>query len=131
MHIDVDLPGNQKVRGKFRGFEILTDQPTDSGGDNEGASPFELFLASLATCAGYYVVAFCNSRNIPADKITLSCDFPRNPESKLVEEAKIVINLPEDFPEKYRDAVVRSAEKCTVKKHLEHPPTITVEAKPS
>lgn len=128
MHIEVDLPGKQKVRGKLNGFEIMTDQPHESGGDNEFPSPFELFLASLATCAGYYVVAFCGSRDIPTDKITLSCDFPRNPSSKLVENAVIRINLPADFPDKYRDAVVRSAQKCTVKKHLENPPTITVEA---
>ena len=67
--MQVTFPGNMKVEAYFKGYTITTDQPKDEGGDESAPSPFDLFLASIATCAGYYVLSFCQKRNISADKI--------------------------------------------------------------
>ena len=109
-----------------RGFTIATDQPVSDGGNNTAPSPFDLFLASIATCAGYYVAAFCLARSISTDNIRLTQTVHRNEATHMVESIDIVICLPQGFPDKYRSAVVRAAESCTVKKHLAAPPKIAV-----
>ena len=67
----VDFPGGKKVAAHYAGFDIATDQGVDSGGEGTAPEPFDFFLASLATCAGYYVLKFCEGRSIPTDGITL------------------------------------------------------------
>jgi ribosomal protein S12 methylthiotransferase accessory factor len=128
MDMLVTLPGGKKVTAQYKGFTIQTDQPESDGGEGSAASPFDLFLTSIGTCAGYYVLAFCQSRQIPTQGISVGVTFQRSPEKKLVETIAIEILLPADFPDKYKEAVVRAAETCTVKKHLAHPPTITITA---
>jgi ribosomal protein S12 methylthiotransferase accessory factor len=112
----------------FRGFDIVTDQPASDGGDNSAPSPFELFLTSLATCAGYFVVAFCQQRDIPTDDIHLVQRMERDDQSHMVSKITIEVSLPPSFPDKYRAAVIRAADLCTVKKHLVNPPQISVSA---
>jgi putative redox protein len=126
---EIELAGGTKVNAKIRGFTIATDQPAADKGQNSAPSPFELFLASLGTCAGYFVVSFCMARSIPTDNIVMSQTVVRNDASHMVEKIIIDIKLPPDFPEKYKDAVVRAAESCTVKKHLAAPPRIEVVAR--
>ncbi len=122
----VSFPGGQKVAASYRGFEILSDQPAFAGGQNSAPAPFELFLASLATCAGYYVLAFCQQRNIPTEGIRLVQAWHTDPQTHMIDRMSIEIQLPEGFPEEYRAAVTRAASLCAVKKHLQNPPQIDV-----
>jgi putative redox protein len=124
----VTFPGGKKVQAEYRGFVIQTDQSTASGGEGSAPSPFDLFLASLGTCTGYYVLAFCQKRDIPTDDIGLSMTLSRNDDRHLIERIEIAIHLPESFPERYVDACVKSAEQCAVKRHLHEPPAVTLTA---
>jgi putative redox protein len=122
----VSFPGGKKVTAHYDGFDIATDQSVDSGGEGTAPEPFDFFLASLATCAGYYVLKFCESRSIPTDGITLHESWERNEDKKLVRIA-IRIQIPPEFPEKYHKALVRATDTCSVKKILADPPEITTE----
>jgi ribosomal protein S12 methylthiotransferase accessory factor len=126
--IRVTFPGGVRVNAEYRGFTIATDQPAYAGGEGSAPSPFDLFLASLATCAGYYVIAFCRQRRIATDGIGLTMRTERNPETKMIELAAIDISLPPEFPDRYREAVVRAAEACAVKAHIQKPPRMVVTA---
>ncbi|MGE5425278.1 MAG: OsmC family protein [Syntrophothermus sp.] len=116
--IDVFFNGGRKVNANLKGFLIQTDQSIAAGGEATAPDPFSLFLASLATCAGVYVQAFCIQRGLPSDNITLNMDYEMDPEKKRVKRFTININVPKDFPEKYDTALVSSAALCTVKRHL-------------
>jgi len=124
----VAFPGGVRVSTEYDGFVINTDQPVEDGGENTAPGPFILFLASLATCAGYYVAAFCLSRKIPTDGIGLTMKADRDARGKMVSLVTFEISLPPDFPEKYVSAVIRAAESCTVKNHLQFPPDIETKA---
>ena len=93
----VDFPGGKKVTAHYDGFDIATDQGVDSGGEGTAPEPFDLFLASLATCAGYYVLKFCEGRCISTDGVTLHQSWERNEDKKLV-RITIRIQVPPDFP---------------------------------
>ncbi len=122
MEILVDFPGGARVDAHFGSFVGATDQPAGFGGEGSAPSPFELFLASLATCAGVYVHGFCKMRGIPTDGIRLVQKAERSPETKMVSRISLDIQLPEGFPQQYTAAVIRAAESCLVKKHIEKPP---------
>jgi ribosomal protein S12 methylthiotransferase accessory factor len=124
--ISVDFPGGARVDARFGFFTVHTDQPKAEGGEDTAPTPFELFLASLATCAGYYVIGFCKARNISAEGIRLIQKDERNSATKMIEKILIEIQLPPGFPKEYEAAVIRAAGKCFVKKHLEHPPTFAI-----
>jgi ribosomal protein S12 methylthiotransferase accessory factor len=126
MEITVDFPGGSRVDAHFNSFTIPTDQPKEDGGDGTAPAPFELFLASLVTCAGYYVLEFCKTRNIDTSGIRLKQWIERNETTYRVEKISMEIQLPEDFPQKYSSAVKRAAEQCSVKKHMEDPPAFDV-----
>jgi ribosomal protein S12 methylthiotransferase accessory factor len=126
--IRVTLPGGSRVNAEYRGFTMATDQPVHAGGTNTAPAPFDLFLGSLATCAGYYVLAFCRERKIAADGITLSMSMERPQGAKLIAKIAIAIHLPSGFPEKYKGAVVKAADACAVKAHLLHPPAFEITA---
>ncbi len=126
MEITVDFPGGARVDAHFGAFTVATDQPADAGGSGSAPSPFEVFLASLATCAGVYVQGFCKMRGIPTDGIRLIQKAERSPETKMVTKIAFDIQLPESFPRQYASAVIRAAESCLVKKHLEKPPTFEI-----
>ncbi len=126
MEILVDFPGGARVDAHFGPFTVRTDQPPDSGGENSAPAPFQLFLASIATCAGYYVLQFCKMRAIPAEGIRLIQSTERDAATKMIPKITIDIQLPVGFPQKYVPAVIRAAESCLVKKHLENPPVFEV-----
>lgn len=128
--MQIRFPGGKAVEALFNGFSVKTDQPITDGGSGSAPSPFDLFLASIGTCTGYYVLSFCQKNNIPTEKITLTGRFHRNPLTHLVETIQIDIHVPKDFPEKYKKAVIKAAEVCTVKRHLEHPPRIDINVLP-
>ncbi len=118
MSISVYFPGGVKVNAKLDGFDVATDQPVKTGGEGSAPAPFGLFLASLATCAGYYIKAFCDSRQIPSDGISLTMDTEYNPAEKMIGKIIIRIHVPAGFPEKYDAAVINAAAICAVKRHL-------------
>lgn len=120
--IKVTFEGNLKVKAEYRGMAILSDQPAYAGGDGSAPAPFDLFLASIATCTGYYVLAFCRQRNLPVESIYLTMSMEKGQVSKMIEKVRIEIHLPATFPEKYREAVLRAADQCPVKTHLLKPP---------
>jgi ribosomal protein S12 methylthiotransferase accessory factor len=123
----VSFPGGKRVNASYNGFEIETDQAVDSGGDASAPEPYDYFLASLATCAGIYVLSFCQKRNIPSDGIRLSQSWTREEKTNRLESVRISIEVPADFPVKYHSALVRAASQCSVKKTLENPPEFEVE----
>lgn len=99
-------------------FSYKTDQPEKAGGDNQYPEPFKMFLASLGTCAGIYIKNFCDERGIDASGITLEQKMKFHPQKKIISEFKFKIQVPSDFPEKYDNALIKSAELCAVKRHL-------------
>lgn len=122
MDMTFTLPGGARIEGRFGAFTITTDQPPDA----TAPTPFMLFLASIGACAAYYVLAFCRQRSIPVEGIRILQHSEAGP-TGLVERIDLSIELPPEFPERYRSAVIRSAEQCSVKKHLEKPPAISIE----
>jgi len=126
MKYDITFAGNKKVDAQYRGITIHSDQPVTGGGDNTALSPFELFLASIGMCAGFYVLAFCQPRSISTDNIKITQTVNRNDATHMVEKIMIDIDLPTDFPEKYKAAVIKTAQSCSVKKFLDSPPEIQI-----
>ncbi|MBK9089970.1 MAG: OsmC family protein [Holophagales bacterium] len=127
-NMEMTFPGGVAVEAHFEGTTIRTDQPVRHGGGGTAPAPFELFLASIGTCAGFYALRFCQERQIPTDGMSVSMSWERNPATKLISDIRIQISLPPGFPEKYRTAVVRAADQCAVKKHLLEAPAIEVVA---
>ena len=126
MKIEVYFEGNKGVNARINGHIIKTDQPVNAGGNNAAPTPFDLFLASLATCAGIYVKGFCDSRNLSAENIKIFQDMEYDPTTQLVNMVNIEIQVPRDFPEKYHEALVTVASKCKVKQHVQNPPQFKV-----
>ena len=123
MEMKITFPGGKKVNAEYNGFIHKTDQPLAGGGENSAPSPFELFLASLGTCAGFYVLSFLPAARHRHGRDRDSPDpWSVDPQTHLITQVNIEIILPATFPEKYRAAVVQAAQLCTVKKHLENPP---------
>lgn len=116
--IKVTFPGGKRVDAQYKGFVIKTDQPVYAGGEGTAPAPFDLFLSSIATCAGYYVLAFCQNRGIPVDKASVLMRTHKNEEKKRIERISIEIQLPPGFPEKYTKAVIKAVDSCSVKVHM-------------
>ncbi len=129
MEMLIDFPGGVKVDAHFSGFSVPSDQPIQGGGENTAPSPFLLFLASLGTCAGYYVLSFCKQHNLPVEGIRLVQSTETNRATGLMEKVSIEIQVPPTFPEKYHSALIRSADQCKVKKTIEHPPVFDVQTR--
>jgi putative redox protein len=126
MEMIIDFPGGARVDAHFGPFTIATDQPLSGGGSNSAPTPFATFLASIGTCAGIYVLGFCRQRNLPTEGLRLVQSLETDPFSGMVREVKLDIQVPPGFPEKYKASLVRAAEQCAVKKHLERPPQFAV-----
>ena len=118
MDMEIVFPGGKRVDALYKNFTIRTDQSLQGGGEGSAPEPFDLFFASLGTCAGIYVLSFCQYHNLPSKGIRLYQTTERDPETNLFQKLKIDISVPGSFPEKYHKALVRSAEQCTVKKHI-------------
>jgi putative redox protein len=122
MEMIIDFPGDSRVDAHFGNFTVATDQPPVAS----APSPFEIFLASIGTCAGIYVLGFCRQRNLPMEGIRIIERINHNPATHMVDSIDLEIQVPTGFPENYRDSLIRSAELCAVKKHLEKPPVFNV-----
>ncbi|NIM59731.1 MAG: osmotically inducible protein OsmC [Candidatus Aminicenantes bacterium] len=127
--IKVSFPGGVRVDAEYKGFIIKTDQPKYQGGEGSQPAPFDLFLASLAACAGYYVLVFCNKRGISTEEASVVMRTSKSAETKMVEKISIEIQLPPDFPEKYKNAVIKAVDSCSVKIHILNPPAFEILAK--
>jgi ribosomal protein S12 methylthiotransferase accessory factor len=123
MQMTIDFPGGARVDASFGPFTVATDQPPNAS----APAPFALFLASIGTCAGIFVLDFLRQRNLSTDGLRLVERVVKGADG-MVARIDIDVQLPEGFPEKYREAVVRAADQCTVKKHLVRPPDIVVRA---
>ena len=119
MDFKVVFPGGKRVDAEINGFTIKTDQGIRGGGEGAEPEPFTLFLASMGTCAGIYVLAFCQNRGIDTEGISLSVSPVVDPEKRMIGTIKISVIVPDDFPIKYHSALIRSAEQCAVAKHIE------------
>jgi len=129
MEMQIYFDGKKKVNAKLNGNVIKTDQPAQGGGDGSAPAPFDLFLASIGTCAGIYVKGFCDQRGINSDQIKIIQKMNFNPATRLIDKIDLEIQLPDDFPEKYKDAVIKSADQCAVKRHLQEAPEFEVYTK--
>ena len=125
----ITFPGGARVDAQFGPFMVPTDQPPQGGGNASAPTPFAVFLASLGTCAGIYVLGFCQQRNLPVEGIRLVQRNEVDPATGMVVRISLDIHVPPNFPEKYHAALIRAADQCKVKKHLEHPPRIEVATK--
>jgi len=122
MEMMIDFPGGSRVDAHFGGFTIPTDQPPVAS----APTPFATFLASIGTCAGIYVLGFCQQRGLPTDDIRIVQRMHTDRQTGMVGNIDLEILIPPTFPEKYRSSLIRSAELCAVKKHLENPPQFTI-----
>ncbi|HSG41886.1 MAG TPA: OsmC family protein [Anaerolineales bacterium] len=129
MEITIDFPGGARVDAHFRGHDLPTDQPVRDGGEDSAPMPFDLFLASIATCVGYYVLKFCQQRDLPTEDIRITQNHHPNRETGLMGKINIEIQVPASFPKQYHSALIRSAELCKVKKSLENPPQLEITTK--
>ncbi len=127
--MEIVSAGGKKVNALYKGFTVKTDQSKENGGDQSAPEPFDIFLASIGTCAGINVIVFCQRHGISADKIKLILVFDRNQKTRMIEKIIIEIQLPVDFPEKYKNAVIRSADLCSVKRHMINPPKFEIYTK--
>lgn len=125
-NIEVSFPGNLKVEAKIGDFVVPTDQPEKSGGDNSAPNPFALFACSIATCAGFFAVKFCNSRKLSTEGMKLTMDYDWDKELKKYPKMTLQLTLPEEFPEKYQGAILRAMDQCVVKKHILDPPEFDI-----
>lgn len=129
MELNIRFPGGLAVEADLDGHTVRTDQPQPVGGGGSAPSPFDLFLASIGTCAGYYALQFCLARGLPTEGVTLKLTAEKDPAVKRVTRVAIEIDLPPDFPSRYREAIIRATDQCSVKKHLLNPPEIEVFAR--
>jgi ribosomal protein S12 methylthiotransferase accessory factor len=120
MEMEIVFPGEARVDARIGDMIIPTNQ------DGTAPAPFGLFLASIGTCAGIYVLSFCRQRGLPTDDIRIIQRMHTNPFTRMIERIELDIQVPADFPEKYKPAVIRAADQCAVKKHLEQAPMFDV-----
>jgi ribosomal protein S12 methylthiotransferase accessory factor len=125
MDMVIDFPGGLQVDAHFGPYTVSTDQPRPQG-SGSAPTPFATFLASIGTCAGIYVLGFCQQRGLPTQGIRIVQSLEANPFTGMVSKVLLDIQLPPEFPEKYKQAVIRAADQCAVKKHFENPPSFDV-----
>ncbi len=128
MDMQISFPGGKRVNAAYKGFTIETDQPVNEGGTNSASEPFSLFLASLGTCAGVYVLYFCEERKIDTTGLKINLAFEQDQKTHLITKVGMQISLPPDFPLKYKKAVIKAAGLCTVKRNIAEPPEFEITA---
>jgi ribosomal protein S12 methylthiotransferase accessory factor len=128
MEIKVNFLENLRLEAKFDDFTVISDQPIRYKGDGSAPGPFDYFLASSALCAAYFVRLYCLSRNIPSDDIRLSQNNIVDPENRYNQIFQIKVELPENISDKDRQGILRSIDRCTVKKVVQECPEFTIES---
>ena len=114
--VEVTFPGSKKIDASIAGHRVHTDQSIENGGENAAPEPFQVFLASVATCAGIYAKSFCDQRSLPSP-LSLEMDVVRS-DHGILSHIYIVLHVDAEFPTKYDPAIIRSMELCAVKKQL-------------
>ncbi|CAM3985880.1 OsmC domain/YcaO domain-containing protein [Pseudoalteromonas byunsanensis] len=127
MEIKVDFLDNLRLEAKFDDFSVIADQPIRYKGDGSAPSPFDYFLASSALCAAYFVKVYCNAREIPTEGIRLSQNNIVDPENRYNQIFQIQVELPENISDKDREGILRSIDRCTVKKVVQTGPEFKIE----
>jgi ribosomal protein S12 methylthiotransferase accessory factor len=130
MDMQIYFPGGKRVYADYGGFTIETDQPARGGGDGSAPAPFDLFLASIGTCAGIYALGFMQQRGIDPTGSKLTMRTRYNPAVGLIDRVELELTTPPGFPERYRDAIINAMELCAVKKHLQQPPAFAISTVP-
>ena len=125
--LTVSFPGNKKVDIQVGDFTLNTDQSLTRGGDASAPEPFDLFLVSMAGCAGIFALGFCQSRQLASEGLSLEMDWERDVEPPHAAKVTYRLTLPEGFPEKYRASIIRAIDLCTVKHYIHHPPEFFIE----
>jgi putative redox protein len=128
MEMAVTFPGGKKVNAAYKGFVVETDQPKEEGGEGSAPEPYDLFLASIGTCAGVNVVYFCEKRGLDTAGIKMTLAFDRNETRHLVEAVRIHFDLPPGFPQKYKNTIIKTAGLCAVKRNIIDPPEFIITA---
>lgn len=121
---------NYRIDVAYKGFTVKTDQPVRDGGDGTAPSPFDYFLVSLAACAGYYALAFCKERQLATEGLSVTMATERGEVSKMIDKVTVRLGLPAGFPEKYKFAIVKAVDHCTVKAHIQRPPQFEIVVAP-
>lgn len=124
MEMNVRSLGKLKIEVSYGDYKVMSNHSVEGGGDGTAPNPFELFIASIAACSGYYAYSFCNARNIPTENITVKLTADMDAKKKMVEDIHVEVQLPPEFPVKYEASIIKAVEFCTVKRHLESPPAI-------
>lgn len=127
MEIKVNFLDKLRLEAKFDDFTVIADQPVRYKGDGSAPGPFDYFLASSALCAAYFVKLYCDTRNIPTENIRLSQNNIVDPENRYLQIFKIQVELPADISAKDRQGILRSIERCTVKKVVQTGPKFVIE----
>ena len=125
--IDVQFPGGKRVDTRVGEFLIQTDQSQKHGGDASAPEPFALFLASIASCAGIFALGFCQKRELSTDGLDLRMVCERDEKGIMITKMTLQLTLPEGFPDKYQEGIVRAMQLCTVKKHIMDAPEFVIE----
>jgi len=123
--IVVTLPGGRRIDAQVGKHLVRTDQPVDNGGEDTAPSPFQLFLSAIGTCAGIFVQGFCAKRGLPTEGIRI-LERTHYGDDGTLARVELDIEVPPSFPEKYRDALVRVADQCSVKKAIQAQPRFDV-----
>lgn len=124
--MEITFDGGKVITAHTHHHTIRTDQPADSGGEDTAPSPYELFLASIGTCAGIYIKSFCDNRQISADGIKIIQTVDWDKETGLPLKISLDIKLPQGFPEKYIASLIHVADLCKVKKTMASPPEFAI-----
>lgn len=127
MDIKVTLLDGQKLEAAFEGFKVVADQPENNGGTNTAPGPFDYFLASTALCAGYFIKAYCQARNLPTDGINLQQISSKDPDNKYKLTLNLKITVPATFSDKDKAGIIRAVEGCSVKKTIAEKPEFMIE----
>lgn len=125
--INVSFPGGKRVDAQIGETVIKTDQSLKNGGAESAPKPFQLFLASIATCTGIYALEFCLTRKLSVEGLSLKMSCDREPEGKLYTRMIIDLRLPDGFPDKLVPAIIRSMDLCAVKKHIGNAPEFIIQ----
>jgi putative redox protein len=124
--LEVYFPGGKRIDAKIGDFVVHTDQSLANGGEESAPEPLQIFLASIATCAGIYALEFCQAREISSEgmALTMRCEWDEKQQS--IEKLHIDLKVPPGFPDRYKKAVARVIDLCSVKKHIIHPPEFII-----
>ena len=125
-YLNVEFPGGLKVNANVKGHTIKTDQPVSSKGEGSAPTPFQLFLSSIATCAGVYALFFCRNKDISTEGMGITMNVEKDDETGLISKINLDLKLPEGFPKKYEKAIINAMNLCTVKEHIYNPPEFEI-----